>query len=219
MDFWGLTVTDQKLVLAAGERESPRMQAALARIHELLTEGEELQAFAIQRQYVYLLGRSRRQIVVGTPARLLIIRRRFIEGFDVFDVRWQDLEAAHIAEGIFGATLTISVRDTDHAMLVKDMHGAASVSIPCLRKTQAQDIYRLCQAQERAWREKNRVREMEELRAKAGGIQIGGPASTEAVGGSSESAARLERASEMLKKGLITDSEYESVKAKILSTL
>jgi hypothetical protein len=195
---------------------------ALQQVTALLTAGESLQAVAIQRQYVYLLERSRRKIVAATPARLIVMHRRVFGGFDVFDVRWQDLESAHISEGTFGATLTFTVRDANHAMLVKDMAGGGSLRVPCLRKTPAQEVYRLCQSQERSWREKNRVREMEELRAKAGGIQIG-PSAAAPPGGASaadpDALTRLERASEMLKKGLISETDYESVKAKILSAL
>jgi hypothetical protein len=194
---------------------------ALQQVTELLTPGESLQAVAIQRQYVYLAERSRRKIVAATPARLIVMHRHVFGGFDVFDVRWQDLEAAQISEGTFGATLTFTVRDTDHAMLVKDMAGGGTLRVAGLRKAAAQEVYRVCQSQERSWREKNRVREMEELRAKAGGIQFG--ASPGTTGGSNtaepDALSRLERASEMLKKGLISDSEYESVKAKILSAL
>ena len=39
-----------------------------------------------------------------------------------------------------------------------------------LNPEQAQAVYRICQAQDQAWREKRRVREMEELRARSGGV-------------------------------------------------
>jgi hypothetical protein len=65
------------------------------------------------------------------------------------------------------------------------------------------------------------VRELEEMRARSGGVQLGagigmssGPAS------SPENAiARLQQAKEMLTKGLITDAEYETIKAKIFASL
>src|ERR1035441_570262 len=42
-----------------------------------------------------------------------------------------------------------------------------------LRKDQAQGMYRICQQHDQVWREKRRIRELEELRAKSGGVQIG----------------------------------------------
>jgi len=82
----------------------------------------------------------------------------------------------------------------------------------------------VCQAQDQAWREKRRVRELEELRARSGGIQFGapgtgaGPASPPS-GGQDDAVARLERAKAMFDKGLISDAEYEALKARIVNTL
>ncbi len=88
-----------------------------------------------------------------------------------------------------------------------------------LRKDQAQEVYRACQAQEQAWREKRRVRELEEMRARSGGVHLGAMpgAGGEEAGRSPQ--ARLQRAREMQSQGLLTDAEYEQVKARILAEL
>ena len=93
-----------------------------------------------------------------------------------------------------------------------------------LRKDQAQAMYRICQQHDQVWREKRRVRELEELRAKSGGVQIGaqggyssGPAANSA--GESEPTRRLRQAREMLEAKLISDAEFESIKAKIVAGL
>ena len=92
-----------------------------------------------------------------------------------------------------------------------------------LRKSEAQEVYRVCQARAQSWREKRRIRELEELRAKAGGIQVGalgGAFGGAAVGGGDHSpTSRLARAKEMLEGGLLNDAEFEQVKAKILAEL
>ena len=64
-----------------------------------------------------------------------------------------------------------------------------------------------------------RVRELEELRARSGGMQISsGPAAVPAApGAASEPVRRLQEAKQMLDSRLITDSEYESIKARILA--
>ncbi len=83
-------------------------------------------------------------------------------------------------------------------------------------------MYRICQQHDQVWREKRRVRELEELRAKSGGVQIGGTAAySGAAGGAAESepVRRLRQAREMLDAKLISDSEFESIKAKIVSGL
>ena len=80
----------------------------------------------------------------------------------------------------------------------------------------------VCQAQEQAWREKRRVRELEELRAKSGGIQLGataGAGDALRTPATDSPAARLAQAKEMFEQKLITDSEYESLKARIVGNL
>jgi hypothetical protein len=58
------------------------------------------------------------------------------------------------------------------------------------------------------------------MRAKSGGVTIGTNTATQQTGNASEAAAaKLQQAKEMLDKKLITDSEYESIKAKIISGL
>ena len=66
-------------------------------------------------------------------------------------------------------------------------------------------------------------RELEEVRAKSGGVQISGASAgysgTDAAGTESEPTRRLRQAREMLDAKLISDSEFESIKAKIVSGL
>jgi hypothetical protein len=87
----------------------------------------------------------------------------------------------------------------------------------------------ISRAQDQAWREKRRIRELEELRARAGGIQFGGggayatPAGVAdfgagaAAGAAPDATRRLSEAKKLLDERLITDSEYEAIKARILS--
>jgi hypothetical protein len=66
------------------------------------------------------------------------------------------------------------------------------------------------------------VRELEELRAKSGGINLAGGMGAAAGAtdeGSQALAGRLQRAKDMLQQGLLTDAEFEQIKARILSEL
>jgi len=136
-------------------------------------------------------------------------------------LRWQDLRDARLEVGAFGADLVVTgARGGDLA--VADQ-GSWTLTVLGLRKEQATAVYRICQTQEQGWREKRRIRDLEELRAKSGGVTIGG---TSPVAGGLKAepqdgspAARLQRVKEMLAEGLITDSEFESIKAKIVSGL
>ena len=198
--------------------EDYRVRDALAQLRALLVPGETIGAYAVQRRLVAL---SQRRIVVGaTSGRFISLSRGLFGGYTPYDVRWQDLEDANIAAGIFGATLTItSIADPDLAT-----RGTAgrTARIEGLRKDQAQQVYTICQAQEQQWREKRRVRDLDELRAQSGGVNIGaglsGVAATVANAGG-DPTERLRKAKQMLDDGLITDAEYESIKARVVDGL
>lgn len=199
-----------------GVGEDARVQKAIAEFASLLVSGESIEAYAVQRRLFALV--HRRSIVCATSGRLIGMSRGLFGGFNPVTVRWQDIKDIEIKVRVFGADLTIV------ALSSPDLAVAGQtrvLSFPGLRKEQAEAVYRICQAQEQAWREKRRIRELEELRAKSGGIQLGAAAG---AGGASTStsdgaAARLQQAREMFEKGLITDSEYESLKARIVGNL
>lgn len=201
---------------------APADDASLARVlqplRSLLIPGEQLEAYAVQRRIFALL--HRRVSVGSTTGRLISTARGLFGGFTADDVRWQDLRDADIRVGILGATLTVS------AFVTRDLASAEGAQrtlvFTGLRKEEAQAVYRLCQAQAQSWREKRRARDLDELRAKSGGILLGqSPAAPVTTNGADDHspAARLERAREMLQKGLINDSEFEQIKSKIVADL
>jgi len=190
---------------------------ALGRISAILVLGETIEAYAVQRRIFAM--KHRRDIVIATTGRLILMRRGFFGGFSVQDVRWQDVKDARITVGILGADIALE------ALSAPDMAVAGekqTLVYTGFRKEEAQAVYRVCQAQEQAWREKRRLRELEELRAKSGGFDMGSvrsAAPSPTPGASDDSVARLQRAKEMLEKGLIADSEYETIKARIVGSL
>jgi len=197
--------------------EQGRIGSARKRLRELLVPDETLEAVAVERRFFAL---THRRVVAGaTSGRFVMLKRGLIGGFQLHDFRWQDLKEARIRVGIIGATLTLySLSNTDLASR-GTLSGATRIG--GLRKDEAQKLYTICQAHEQQWREKRRIRELEELRAKSGGITLGGaPGVAEAPMAEKDSpVARLERAKEMRDKGLISDSEYEAIKARLVSSL
>ena len=215
----------------------PGLQRPLEDLKSVLIPAETLEAWAVQRRLFALT--HRRILLAATSGRLLWIERRLLGGFDVSNVRWQDLEEVSLHVGIFGAGLV--VRSGAAADLASEGNsGSQRYEFHGLRKAQAQAVYRICQAQDQAWREKRRIRELEELRARSGGFQIAGgpsggyasaaapaPASSAApaaatAGGASaisvpSAAQRLIEAKQLLDARLISDSEYEAIKARIVA--
>ena len=205
------------------------LQKALGIVEGLLTTDETIEAWATQRRIFALI--RRRVVIVATSGRFIALTRNLIGGYDTADIRWQDLKETRIKAGIFGADLTVIAQSSSDLNISSEVN--RNWTYEGLRKDQAQAMYRICQQHDQAWREKRRVRELEELRAKSGGVQFGaGYASGAAPGGDasagggaapgtgeSESTRRLRQAREMLAAKLITDSEYETIKARIISGL
>jgi len=186
-------------------------------LRSVLIPSETLEAWAIQRR-IFSLS-HRRLLIAATSGRLIQLTRKLLGGFDVSDIRWQDLEEVTLRVGIVGADLLVRAgRATDLAS--QGSQGSQRLEFQGLRKEQAQAVYRICQAQDQAWREKRRVRELEELRARSGGIQVSGAGgyAPPGVSGQPDAVRRLQEAKQMLEGKLITDAEYEAIKAKIVSS-
>jgi len=196
------------------------LQRALESLRSILIPGEQLEACALQLRLFALV--RQRMIVGATSGRLIAITRGLFGGFDPQDIRWQDLHDVSLRVGVFAATLSVSVFAS--ADLASAEKGVRTLAFAGLRKTDAQAVYRVCQANAQAWREKRRVRDLEELRAKSGGIQLAGgsggtPAAPPADGDGRSPAARLARAKDMLAEGLLSDADYEQIKARILADI
>jgi hypothetical protein len=196
-------------------------------LQTLLIPGEVVTACGLEHRFYALL--HRRQLAAATTGRFIFLRRPLLGGYVPFDVRWQDLKDARLTVGMFSATLTLS-----YAANLSDTSGGEGeirvLQVSGLCRDAAQALYRQCQAEGQAWREKRRVRSIEEMRAQSGGVQIatgvypqgGAERAIEAQGTSAtgdDPAERLGRAKKMLSQGLITDSEYEAIKAKIVGSL
>lgn len=207
-------------------------ETATEQLRSLLIAGESLIAVALQHRLFALT--HRRIAAAATSGRFIYLSRRLLGGYDPIDVRWQDMKEAHLKVGLFGANVRIefSANLSDTAA---GERGAGEIEVTGLKIPQAQALYRECQAQVQAWREKRRMRSIEEMRAQAGGVQIATGVYPQGQGGAVDAgrsiaaqparpdaddpAQRLARAKSMLAQGLITDAEFEAIKAKIIGAL
>ena len=201
--------------------DDPGVHRALDTLRGLLTAGETLEAWAVQHRLFALA--HRRVCIAATSGRFISLSRHLLGGYDSADIRWQDLKETRIRAGIIAADLTLIAQASSDLNLSSATNRVWTFQGLC--KDQAQAIYRICQQHDQVWREKRRVRELEELRARSGGVQIGAGTGSAAAGaaaaegGESDAARRLRQAHEMLDAKLISDAEYESIKAKIISGL
>ena len=208
--------TEINLTAGNDSAVQPEVRKALEHLNSVLVKGEILEAWAIQRRLFALT--HRRILIAATSGRFIKIQGGLFGGFEMTDFRWQDLGDAKIKVGIFGADLSMKIFSS--ADLAITENSSQDLVLKGFKKEQAQHIYRLAQAQDQSWREKRRIRELEELKAKSGGITLGNSSGIQQGGNSSEDAVtKLQQAKQMLDDKLITDSEYESIKARIISGL
>jgi hypothetical protein len=89
-------------------------------------------------------------------------------------------------------------------------------------------VYKYAQDQEQAWEEKRRIREIEEVRAAAGGTYITQASTPDypATNSSQEKASltgtasiveELRKAKDLLDQEIISDAEFNELKSKILN--
>lgn len=215
------------LIEHAAEGGDRGARTALADLRGMLIDGEALVAFALEHR-LYALA-HRRHLGAATSGRLIFLRRPLLGGFEPTVIRWQDLKEVSLTVGMFTATVAVSY-SANMADTAMEGGEVQTLRITSLRKEPAQALYRECQAQEQSWREKRRVRSMEEMRAKSGAVQVAtglyppgdpGPRVIDhaEAAGAENPTQRLLRAKEMLTQGLITDSEFEAIKAKIVGGL
>jgi len=199
--------------------DGPSVEKALGCITSMLVPGETLEAWTIQRRLFAL--NHRRSLIAATSGRFIAITRGLFGGFNPTDIRWQDLKEARLSVGVFGAEITLTVEPISDQAL--PLGPTRSLTVTGLRKQHTQEVYRICQTHAQEWREKRRVRELEQMRARSGGIQFssgGLPTQPPSDGGmQADTVKRLQQAKQMLEQKLISDSEYEAIKAKIVNAV
>jgi hypothetical protein len=157
-------------------------EAVLKILNAVLTADEKLEAWAVQQRWFAL--KHRRLALGATSGRFLAIERPLLGGFDLTDVRWQDLKDVHIHVGVLAARLQLTALESPD--LASASGQTRTLVYEGLVKDQAQALYRICQAHDQ---------------------------------GEADAVSRLRSAKSMLDSGLISDAEYEALKAKIISNV
>ena len=173
-----------------------------AAIKEILTAGEQVLAVAPQDPRSPSL---RKAAAVATTNRFILYQPQVVGSFKFDDVPWYEVDDVHLKQGMLFSDL--SVRKTDGTVVVAEK----------LAKDAARRLYTVCQQHEEEWHEKRRQRQMEEDRARAGGVVIGAQQPAQPV--ADEPVARLAKLKSMLDAGLITEVEYNETKQRILASL
>lgn len=185
-----------------------RAVKAEEKLGSALMKGESVIDKGLQKR-LYALS-TRRQLIAITNSRIVLISRSIFGGFSMKDYQWKDLRDAQLTENVLpdfcGSKLSFIVNKSQTGIVIDGLpSNVASV------------IYSHAQTQEQEWEEKNRIRLLEEKRAASGASVVNvGEASRSGPKGDSIF-ENLEKAKRLLDSGVISDSEYQELKSKILN--
>lgn len=172
-------------------------------IATILTPNETILYVALQNITALSL---KKDSAVATNNRLIIYRPSVLGRVNFADYLWEDVRNVTIKDGMLSAELHVELRS------------GKSDSVGGLDKSQIRRLYGIAQQKELEWREKHRQRELEEARAKAGGVQVGSSYPSQSSPPMPEDPVeKLAKAKAMLDQNLISEQEYESLKAKIIA--
>ena len=184
-------------------QSSETLKKIAAEVGRILTPNEEVLYIALQNATALSI---KKDCVVATSNRVIIYQPSVLGRVDFTDFLWQDVSNARIKQGMLSTEFTAETTDGRKAL------------VGGLDKDQAKRLYGICQQMEQEWREKRRVRQMEEERARSGGVHFQAP-SGGAPAAAEDPVEKLAKAKKMLDQQLISEAEYDSLKAKILASM
>jgi hypothetical protein len=184
-------------------QDSAELQRVAQEVAKILTATEEILYIALQNATAMSI---KKDAVVVTTNRIIGFSPGILGRVSFNDFQWQDVLDVSMKQGILSTEILVKT-------------AAGPVKVGSIDKEQAKRLYGIAQQLEQEWREKRRIREMEQDRAKAGGVYMGMPGypAPAAPAEKPDPVAKLAKAKAMLEQGLISDVEYEALKAKVLA--
>ena len=177
-------------------------------VSSLLTGDERILAVAVQNAFNSPFVKD---AVVVTTRRFILYRPKLFGRMDFEDLLWQDVIDIRVSQQLLGASIKVKGK--------RNQDGGEYLTMKGLVKEQARSLYAKAQEIEEQWREKGRIRNMEEERARSGGVFLQSPAGPPASAGGSDVEARLAKLKSLHGQALISDAEYEARKAQIIADL
>lgn len=197
------------------EQDPKAVEKLLGRINSLLTSQETMEYIAVQKKPVLNLSPD---CIALTNRRIIFCRpKNFGLSMDFQDYSWVDVADCHIKEGIVGSTFM--VKTTQHFTNMMDY----------LPKNQARKLYQFAQEVEERMRGVRREKNLETLRASAGGVTVNSatPIITQPQMFQEEKKpllienedpfALLQKLKGLKESGVISPEEFETKKNEILS--
>lgn len=200
---------------------------ALLKLQNTLMPDEVMRVTAVQLRPFALW--NRRKSLGITDSRIIILSRGLLGGFAMRDIQWKDLQDAELNENVLpdicGSSLSFLYKKRDLGSVARRRHepalgGAPSLFVGGVPSDEARIIYAHAQAEEQAWEEKRRVRAIEETRAAAGGVYLNtghGPERAPGTKDTTSLVGELTNLKQLLDTGVISDAEFQEMKAKIIA--
>jgi hypothetical protein len=171
-------------------------------VRTILTPNEEILYIALQNVTALSM---KKDSAIATNNRLIFHRPAMFGRVNFADYQWEDVKNVTMKEGMMAAEL------------IAEMVDGRIDRVGGLDKSQIRRLYSICQQKELEWREKRRLRDLEEARARSGGFHMATPqAQTNAP--TEDPVEKLAKAKAMLDQNLISEAEYETLKAKIIAS-
>jgi Bacterial PH domain/Short C-terminal domain len=197
------------------EQDPQAVEKLLGRIKSLLTSQESVEYIAVQKKPVINLSPD---CIALTNRRIIFCRpKNFGLSMDFQDYNWVDVADCHIKEGIIGSTFIMKTVSSHINMM------------DYLPKNQARRLYQFAQEVEERMRGVRREKNLETLRASAGGVTVNNatPIIAQPLPFQHEQKpllienedpfAVLQKLKGLVESGIISPEEFEVKKNEILS--
>lgn len=191
------------------EDQDPKaIEKVVSKINGILMSGEEVEYIAVQKKPAVNISP---ESVALTNKRIIFCKPKNL-GFSMEfqDYIWKDILDCHLKEGILGSEFTL-----------KTVKGISN-SVDYLPKNQARKLYIVAQEQEEIQKEVRRQRDLEDKRASAGNVSVTAnvPNQNPQLAPQQEDPmASLQKLKTLLENDLISQEEFDTKKADILSRL
>lgn len=200
-------MTDNLKKFLNEDQDPNAIEKVADKIYGILMNGEEIEYIAVQKKPAVNFSPD---CVALTNKRVIFCRpKNFGLSMDFQDFLWKDVLDCHIKEGMLGSEFILKT--------VKSKF----FSMDYLPKSQARKLYTVAQEQEEIQREYRRQRELEEIRAGAGNVNVNAGLATAPVQApqTEDPIATLQKLKTLLDNGLITQVEFDTKKQEVLARM
>jgi hypothetical protein len=196
------------------EQDPQAVEKLLGRINSLITSQEFVEYIAVQKKPLLNLSPD---CIALTNRRIIFCRpKNFGFSMDFQDYNWVDIADCHIKEGIIGSTFLMKTT------------GNYTNMMDYLPKAQARKLYQFAQEVEERMRGVRREKNLETMRASAGGVTVNNATPIIAhpqqfqqqkplLIENEDPFALLQKLKGLMENGIISPEEFEEKKNEILS--